>query len=75
MAVAEALQLLLFDDILDEEFSITENEDDIFIFQRYVHLCVEIFIAMNIFERIIPSNLPDEFTHHFRMSRTTIENL
>ena len=32
MAVAEALQLLLFDDIQDEEFSITENEDDIFIF-------------------------------------------
>ena len=31
MAVAEALQLL-FDGILDEEFSITENADDIFIF-------------------------------------------
>ena len=49
MAVAEAVQLLLFDDILDEEFSITENEHNIFIFQRCVHLCVEIFTAMKIF--------------------------
>ena len=32
MAVAEAVQLLLFDDILDEEFSITENEHNIFNF-------------------------------------------
>ena len=50
-AVAEALQLLLFDDILDEDFSITENEDDIFIFSAIctVQLCVEIFSAMNIF--------------------------
>ena len=31
MAVAEALQLL-FDDILDEDFSITETEHVIFIF-------------------------------------------